>query len=384
MTKANWMQSSTPPGSMLALMLVQTLAGPIAAAQSTTPSVLPVETATLQHEDAYSVVRLFTGRVEAQRESPLGFESAGLLAEVLVREGDTVEREQLIAVLDNARLKAQRDELVAAREEAEARLALADATLKRTRGIVEQGGVSRQELDEASEGQRAASAALRLAERRLSTIDVELDKQHLRAPFDGVITLRSADEGRVVEAGQPIVTLQERSRPEIRVGLAGRALEQLEVGQEHTIEWHGRTLRAHLRALLPLREARARTVTALFDPLEDVALLPGDVVTLRIATRVVEPGLWLPVAALTEGERGLWSVLVAEPLPGLDTAANGTHRVKRYTVDVLHQAGERVYVRSSLAPQDEIILGGLQRVVPGQIVRTGQALAAADGQAHGQ
>ena len=120
MTRPGWQQSNTLPVTMLAL---------------------PVETAKLQHQDAYYVARVFTGRVEARRESPLGFESAGLLAQVLVREGDTVERDQLIAVLDKARLQAQRDELMAAKDEAEARLALADATLKRTRGIVDQGGV---------------------------------------------------------------------------------------------------------------------------------------------------------------------------------------------------------------------------------------------------
>ncbi len=334
------------------------------------PSVLPVTTRAVVLEDSYTMQRTFSGRVQARRESVLGFESAGRLARVLVDEGQSVGAGALLAELDTERLKAQRAELVAARAAAEADLALTNVTLQRLSGIVDKGGVSRQRLDESREAQRAARASLALAEQRIATIDVELGKTRLHAPFAATVIARSADEGRVLEAGQALLTLQERSDPEIRMGIAGRTLSQLEPGRVYALSWRGQTLHARLRALLPLRAASARTVDALFDPLDTPpGLLPGDLVTLQLDSRVDQSGSWLPLTALTEGERGLWSVYVAESLPATDTGPAATHRVVRRTVDIVHQGTEGVFVRSALNEGQHVIVSGLQRIVPGQLVR---------------
>lgn len=351
------------------------------AADTAHSSLLPVETARIRLQDSYRMQRTFTGRVEARRKSELGFESAGRLARVLVDEGDLIERGALIAELDDERLQAQREELVAARLEAEANLALTSATLKRLRAVVDTGGVSRQGLDEALAGQRAASAALRLAEQRLASNAVGLAKTRLYAPFAGAVVARQSDEGRVLNAGTPVVTLQETGAPEIRVGIAGQALEQLIPGRTYQLSWRAARLPARLRVLLPVRAASARTVSALFEPVtDDPGLLPGDIVTLRLENRIEQRGAWLPLTALTGADRGLWSVFVGT---ALDTGADPigqTRRVERRTVDVIHQAGDEVFVRGALSAGEQIIVSGLQRIVPGQIVRTGATLAANRGQ----
>lgn len=332
--------------------------------------VLAVDVRPLAVQDGFTVRRPFTGRVEARRQSVLGFESPGRLARVLVDEGMAVTSGQVLAELDTERLAATRDELLAAQARAKAELALADATLKRLRGVVDKGGVSRQGLDEAREGRRAALAAVRLAAQRIDSLDVDLAKSRLRAPFSGTIVARSADEGRVLGAGDAVLTVQEDSAPEIRVGIAGAAIEQLTPGERYELQWRGRTLHAELRTLLPLRAATARTVDALFDPLDgDHRLLPGDVVTLILDRQVTRRGSWLPLTALAEGERGLWSLYVAEALDEEQPADGATHRIVRHTVDVLHQSDEQVFVRGSLQPGKAIVVTGLQRIVPGQQVR---------------
>lgn len=345
---------------------------------------MPVSTRPLELRDTYVVQRRFTGRVQARRQSVLGFELSGRLARVLVDEGDRVERGALLAELDTGRLAAKRDELLAAQAKAEADLALAGATLKRVRGIVDKGGVSRQELDEAREGWRAAKAALALAGQRIDSLDVELDKSRLRAPFAGSLVARRADEGQVLDAGHPLLTLQEDSLPEIRVGVAGRVIAQLEPGRHYRLRWRDTELTARLRALLPVRAATARTVDALFDPLATEArLLPGDIVTLALDRRVEQRGSWLPITALTEGERGLWSLYVADPLAAGESAVRGaTHRIVRRSVDVLHQSAERVYVRGALHSDKQVVVNGLQRIVPGQQVRLADARLARAGGGH--
>jgi RND family efflux transporter MFP subunit len=341
---------------------------------STSPlTTLVVETQVISPQDSFTLQRTFSGRVQARRQSELGFESAGRLAHVWVDEGSTVEAGQRLAELDTERLLAQRNELLAARDEAEANLSLAKVTFKRLRGIVDKGGVSRQDLDESHETLRAAEASLSLAEQRIRTIDLELTKSRLLAPFDATVIARVADEGRVLEAGYPILTLQEHTTPEIRIGVAGRSLEQLTPGHIYQISWHNQTLAARLRALLPLRAATARTVDALFDPLESPQrMLPGDLVTLTLESPISERGYWLPLSAITEGNRGLWSVYVAEPLAKPDDKLAATHRIARHTVDVVYQSGDRVFAKGSFSPDQRVVVSGVQRIVPGQLVRLTQ------------
>ena len=357
-------------------VLISTAGLVLAKVETQTPTtrqatiVLPVEVTRIQPESGYTMERIFTGRVQAKRDSVLGFELAGRLADVKVDEGNRVTTGMLLAELDIDRLQSRRDELLAALAEAEANLALANATLKRMRGIVDQGGVSRQGLDEANEGQRAANAALQLAKQRIASIDVELDKSRLYAPFDGTVVARLADEGRVLDTGEPIVRIQEGTAPEIRVGVAGSAVHQLTPGKVYRLTWQGRDLQARLRAVLPLREATARTIDALFDPLEsNPALLPGDIVSLALPSHIDQPGFWLPLTALTEGQRGLWSILIAEPNDQAPELLAASHRIDRRTVDVVHQTADRVFVRGALGDNDLIVTTGLQRIVPNQWVR---------------
>jgi RND family efflux transporter MFP subunit len=293
----------------------------------------------------------------------------------------TVKAGQLLAELDTERLRAQRNELLAARAEAKANLSLAKVTFKRLRGIVDKGGVSHQDLDESREAQRAAEAALSLADQRIRTIDIELTKSRLVAPFAATVIARDADEGRVLETGYPILTLQEHTTPEIRIGVAGRTLERLTPGRVYPITWHDQTIAARLRALLPLRAATARTVDALFDPLDPPqGMLPGDLVTLALDSLIKERGSWLPLSAMAEGDRGLWSIYVAEPLAKPDQVLEATHRIVRYTVDVVYQSGEHVFVKDALNRDQRVLVSGVQRIVPGQAVRLTADNSSPDGE----
>jgi RND family efflux transporter MFP subunit len=346
------------------------------------PQPLGVRTLAVEPASGYHLRRVYSGRVEPLRESDLGLERGGLVESVLVREGEAVSKGQALARLDTGLLRAQRAELEAALGQAEADLSLAEATLVRYRGSVDQGAVTRQALDETREGARAASAAVKLARARIDSVDLEIAKAELRAPFAGIVTRRLADEGRVLPAGEPLVRVQELATPELRVGVAGVLVGALEVGGAYELDSDAGLIRARLRALLPVRSGAARTVDALFvpeDPGQDAVrdLRSGDLVELALAQWIEEPGVWLPLEVLTQGSRGLWSAYALESGP--DAGANVRLAVR--PLELIHQDGDRVFVRGALAAGDRLVAAGVHRVVPGQLVRPlpeGEALAAAD------
>jgi len=322
--------------------------------------------------DGYAVTRSFVGRVEARRRSAVGFELAGTLDRVHVDEGDEVDAGELLAELDTDRLRARHDRLVAARERASAERELAEATLRRRRALFEGDAASAQALDEAERSARSARAALREAEASVRSVGVDLEKSHLRAPYDARVSARRADEGQVLAAAEPVLELLERSAPEARIGVAGEAIEALAIGQAQALRIRGRRFPATVHALLPLRERATRTVDVLLRLESDPASVrSGDLAALELRRRIAERGFWLPLEALTASSRGLWACYVAEPLGAgtREATGDGTHRLARRELEVLHQQGDRAFVRGTLSAGELVVVEGLHRLAPGLEVR---------------
>ena len=329
-----------------------------------TPEPTSVATITVEAAAGYEQTSRYTGRVEARLDSRVGFEVGGLLADVLVDEGATVSRGDILATLDTARLNARRAEAVSALRQVEADLVLADATLARTDEAYSYKGVSQQQLDEARQRVNALSAAREVSAARLQSIDVDLGKSSLVAPFDGVVTARFTDPGQVLAAGQAVLQLQTADRPEVRIGIAPAAATSLQAGSEHTLTINGAAILATLKAIIPRRDEATRTIDALFVVEDDShTVRPGDLAELEIPTWIDAPGYWVPLAALSKGTRGLWQGLVAMP------GNNGAHELQTRTLEILHAEDARAYVRGTLNSGELLIADGTHRVVAGQNVR---------------
>ena len=333
----------------------------VAASATTVAATVPVA------EAGYQQGRRFVGRVEAMRTSAVGFEAGGLLASIHVDEGELVSAGVVLARLDTARLEVRRAESLAAHEAARAKLELAAQTLKRLETVIERGLASDQQLDEAREQFRSADAAVELARARTDAIDVDIAKSELIAPFDAVITRRYMDEGRVVAVGEAVLELQEIGDAEIRVGVAGSLVSRLFEGQTYPVTVNGAEVEATVKTVLPVRGAATRTVDVILS-LNDAPenMRDGDLVSLHIADTVYEQGYWLPVDALTEGIRGLWTAYTLIPM---QTGTGETHEVVPQVVEILHIEADRVYVRAGLSEAPWLITSGVQKVVPGQLVR---------------
>jgi RND family efflux transporter MFP subunit len=327
---------------------------------------LVVATDAVQWRDGYDVTRYFVGRIEARQESDLGFELGGMVREVLVDEGELVEAGAVVAVLDSDRLRARRQELVAARDEASARLELAVLTLDRLTEALELNATSRQERDNADKTRAAAAAALDRAEAVIAAIDVDIAKATLRSPFDAVVSDRYLDSGRVVDSGAPVVRMLERVRPRARIGVAGGSVAVVQQGEAVDVLVGERAIQGHVSAVLPTRDRRGRAVDVIVElDAELDGLRRGDLARLALTRAIESRGFWVPMQSLTEGTRGLWSLYTLE-----ESEADGpTTRLLLTQVEVLHVESDRAYVRGAVHQDQRFVARGLQRVAPGMAVR---------------
>nr|WP_269468588.1 efflux RND transporter periplasmic adaptor subunit [Alteromonas sp. ASW11-130] len=314
--------------------------------------------------------RIF-GLIESARASRLGFERAGRIATINVEEGDSIKQGQVLAVLDTARLVSQQSELKARLHRAQADVTLANATLQRMKSVLGQGGASRQQVDEARARFEVATAQVTEVEAALDSLAVEIDKSRLSAPFDGMVGTKLVDEGTVVQAASPILTLGATHELQARLALPQALAGTLENGQTIIVDVGGGNVEGQLLSIQPSRNRQTRTIDALVAvPNTSNALLIGDMVSVTINTSVEEPGAWVPLAALTQGVRGLWTLLVV--------TGNGNPQLQSRLVEIIYATTKEAYVRGAIKNGDKFVAQGGQRLVPGQLVKT--ALLDAPGQ----
>ncbi|MEM7777016.1 MAG: efflux RND transporter periplasmic adaptor subunit [Pseudomonadota bacterium] len=322
---------------------------------------ISVETARFTRQASYKVAQTFIGRLEATRETRLAFELGGTVQSVDVDEGDRIERGSRIARLDTARLETRHSELIAQRKELEASLALARATAKRQSTLKDRGWTAAQSYDEARFEVARLEASIARIDASIATVKVDLEKSSLKAPFSGRIASRAIDEGAIVAAGTPVATLLEDGRARIRVGLSRAFAADLKPETPYKFAAGTMTITGKLVGTRPDLEPQSRTVTALFETQDHATLPYGAVVSLSVKRTLDEPGGWVPLAALSEGQKGVWSLFTI-------VTEGGRAIVRREAVEVLHVADAQAYVKGSLADGTRFIVKGANRVTPGQRV----------------
>lgn len=318
-----------------------------------------------EYAPGYEVIRRFTGRLEPARQTDLAFELTGTVRAIAVDEGDTVRAGDIVARLDTRSLEAERRRQQASRSAAESDLELAQLTLDRRRKLQTSGHVSEEVLDRARLALSRLTAQIAQIDAAIEAIDINLDKSVLRAPFTGRVGARLLDEGATATPGQPVLKVLESARPVVRIGLAPDVASRLDQAGALKIEVGPRSFDARFIGVRPDLQTRTRTIETLFE-LEAAETLPGfgQLAELTLAERIGSQGYWVPVSALMEGPRGLWTLLALVPDPQRDS-----HLVVREAVEVLHVTDGRAFVRGTITPDTRIVAEGVHRIVVGQPVR---------------
>jgi HlyD family secretion protein len=227
-----------------------------------------------------------SGSVEAT-EAQLGFQVPGRIDTIAVDEGDRVKAGQLLARLDVTELQARRAQAAAQLDGARALLAElqtgsrpediasarsaagaatdrysdAQRDLARTRQLFDGGAVSQEALDKAqtafdvgraqrdqaaqtlrlvetgprTERITAQRAAVAQAEATVRQLDATLANAAVRAPFDGVVTVKDREQGEVVGAGTPVLTVTNLADRWVRIYVREDRLGAVHLGQHATI-----------------------------------------------------------------------------------------------------------------------------------------------------
>jgi HlyD family secretion protein len=105
----------------------------------------------------------------------------------------------------------------------------ADAVLKQSNAILERD----QELEKSAERQvDLVNANIHSAQETVKINQIVLDYTNLRAPFDGVITVRQAELGEIMVSGTPVLTLADLDHIWLRGYINETDIGKIRLGQD--------------------------------------------------------------------------------------------------------------------------------------------------------
>jgi RND family efflux transporter MFP subunit len=256
------------------------------------------------------------GTVHAAQSSDLASEMMGTIVEIRVREGDRVQRGQVLALIDEAQPRAALDRATAGVSAAQQQLAAADSdlalatsTLMRYQILYDRKSVSPQEFDEVKSRQQSALARRDMAQAEqaqakaaLAQARVALDYTRIRAPFDGVVTAKKADAGALASPGMPILTVEDVRRYRLEVTVNENDLRYLRISESVPVAidtLDNTELRAKITEIAPAADASTRAFLVKIDLPADKALRSGLFGRAEFS-RGNRPSLLIPRTAVVE------------------------------------------------------------------------------------
>jgi RND family efflux transporter MFP subunit len=245
---------------------------------------------------------------------------------------------------------------------------LAEVTNARDSGLVKQGWLTAQQGDNDRLTLRAQQAAEAVAKSNIAAQQAQIkvleqDKAYQRvvAPFDGVITQRSIDNGSLVQAGSTFLfTLMHANVIRTQVFVPQDEAVGVQPGVDAVIrvpELPGRAFPGKVTRIANALQPGSRTLLTEIDvPNPDGALQPGIYCTVELYIPRKTPSLMIPADAVVFDETGL-HVAVVE---------NGVVHMQR--ISIARDFGTQVEVHDGVKPGDQVILNPMLSLTEGSRV----------------
>jgi len=192
---------------------------------------------------------LASGPLVVEDQVDVAAQRAGIVSQIMQDTGQSVHKGELLALLDDRQLLAERDAAEAKLHSCEADLQdwqaetkVAEADLRRAEEMRKAGINTQEELDHARyklEGSQfeieKAKQNVSNAQANLRALDLELEKTHIEAPFDGVVARRYVRAGQQVAVGDRLFWVTAVRPLRVRFTLPEALIGKIARGQQLTV-----------------------------------------------------------------------------------------------------------------------------------------------------
>jgi len=313
----------------------------------------------------------FTGRFDAIKQVQVRARVTGFVMSVEFKDGAFVKAGDLLYVIDPRQYQAVAEQARGQLADAKAKVDLAERELARAEALVKTSAVSESVVDQRRQQLQSAQASAMQAEGALRRADLDVEFTEVRAPIDGRVSRHLVTVGNLVQGSESGATLLtsivsldpihvyfdmdesiylknnrlwfEGKRPSsrdtpnpVQIILSG----ETKPSREGTMDFLDNRLDVGTGTL------RGRALV----PNQDLSILPGQFARVRVIGSAPYETLLLPDAAVASDQ----SRKIVFVVKGDDTV-----EAKPVTLGPI-DGGLRV-IRQGLAPDDRVIVEGLQR-----------------------
>ncbi|HRP10685.1 MAG TPA: efflux RND transporter periplasmic adaptor subunit [Terricaulis sp.] len=333
-------------GSMMAGAQGQAKGGPPGAPGGQVLGVAAVAAAPHMFTDGVRAL----GTAQARESIIITPKVADTIRAIRFDSGDRVRQGQVLVEMASV-------EQLASVAEARAANDAAQEELRRFQELYDRGFASQARLD-------AVRAAADAAQARLNAGGSRAADRTIRAPFAGIVGLRTASPGQYMQPGGQIGTLDDIGEIKLDFDVPETQLARVNAGVAivaRTAAFPDRTFTGAIDHVDTRVDPATRTVRVrAILPNRDETLRPGMLMTVEVRSNPRE-ALAVPEIAILEEAGGSYVYRV--------NPADGANLVERVSISTGQRAGGMAEVLSGLEGGDLVITEGVQSVRPGQPVR---------------
>jgi membrane fusion protein, multidrug efflux system len=293
----------------------------------------------------------------------------GVITEVLFKEGDLVQRGELLARIDDRSIRAALAQAEAEKTSSEAELRIAQLDLSRYDGLRDRSIISRQTIDQQAALVEKLKATILASEARIAAQRVQLSFTEIRSPLRGRVGIRRVDPGNLVQAGDvnglvtvtqidpisAVFTLQQEFLPRLREAMKSSRPAPVTAFDRDAGVLLGRGRLMTIDNQIDVATGTLR-LRAEFDN-ADQSLWPGQFVALQLETGVSIGAVVVPARAIQQGLKGAFVYRVQE------AQADMVPIVTTYIDD------EIAVVAKGIDAGDRVVIDGQSRLKPGTKVK---------------
>jgi RND family efflux transporter MFP subunit len=319
---------------------------------------------------------ILPGNVQPFIASPIYSRTNGYLKKWYVDIGTRVTQGQLLAVIETPEVDQQLQQSISNLNTARANLALADTTMKRYQGLLQDNAVSQQDVDNAVGTYNANKATVEANQANVRQLQALQSFEKIFAPFNGVVTARNIDIGDLVNSGSSggvktdLFHISQPGTLRVYVNVPEEYSQGVRAGMTADLslaEFPGRKFQGKLVRTADAINMTTRTLLIEIDVDNPTGtLLTGSYAEVHLAVPAQASTFLLPVNTLIFRSEGLRVGIVKDGKVVLTAVTPG------------HDFGNEIEIVAGLKPDDQVIINPPDSIVSGQSVEIVQATLPGD------
>ena len=309
-------------------------------------------TTTVVKEGYANSLQNYVGTLYYDRNSNLASESSGVVSKLHVQEGQSVNRGDLLLKLESSILEAKVKAKQAILNSFLAKQTKQQKDLQRAEALLNRKSISQSSYDNTYYLLEALNAEIESHIAELLSMELELQKKSIKAPYSGIIVKREVDIGEWVAVGSTVFRVIDPKSIEARVNIPSKLIYTLSKNQQLQAKVNNQDIDVKLKSIVPLADKTSRTFPIKLSLESNISYIQGMRVDVKVPTLKKEKALLVPRDAVIKrfGSFVVFSVVdgkammfPANVISYIDNQAAITAQGLQKGMKVITKGNERVF-----------------------------------------